>query len=189
MNFFLRFSYFTFFPFILNIMFVPSLCLFPHSTITSFLLAGLYFPISLRFSLFRIQKIYLASNFVLTLPSTLFHMYFIWAIFIIYISHPRYYFLNVFFRYQYFIPFFCLYLIFISYVFICFIPFLHLIYVGSFCFCPVSQHNSVFKFNFLLLSYSQISEPIVSRNITRFPFYLVVASYSSRFFSSFRNVY
>ena len=60
--------------------------------------------------------------------------------------------------------------------------------VSSFVSFPVPMYHSIFKFNFRVLSYSKISKPIVSCSITLFPFYLAVASsYSSRFFSSFRN--
>jgi hypothetical protein len=163
MNLFLRFSYLTFFPIILIIMLVPSLRLFPHSINTSFLFAGLYVPISLRFSQFLIQTIYLPSNFVLTLPSTLFHTCFISVIFIIQdgsnVTSTDYtmfthksvpvifeppciclpsslFFLQCFLQTPIFFPSFCFYFMFISYSFICFIPFLRLIYVGSFCFLP-----------------------------------------------------
>jgi len=60
------------------------------------------FPISLRFfPQFRIPPIYLASNFVLTFPSTLFHIYFILVIFITYVFHPRDFVFNFFFRYKF----------------------------------------------------------------------------------------
>jgi len=110
MTFFHRFSYFTFLTFILITMLVPSLRFFPHSTITSFLYADLYVPVTLRFfSQFRIPTIYLVSNFVLTFPSTLFHIYFILIIYITNIFHRRYVFFNFFFKNKFpFPPFSCI---------------------------------------------------------------------------------
>lgn len=114
MNFFLRFSPFTFFPFTLITILVSSLHFFPHSTITSFLFAGLYVPIS--FSQFRIPPIYLLSNFVLTFPSTLFHIYLILVIYVTHVFHPRYVFFNFLFRNKFsFPPFSCILCSFTTY--------------------------------------------------------------------------